>query len=359
MGIEKKAKYSDFKKVDAAFADLKDYWDEKCAVFQATTPNPGLDTMVNIWTLYQAETCVVWSRFASFIEVGGRTGLGYRDTSQDVMAVPHTNPAKVKQRLTELLNGQVSMGYGLHLFDPEWFLPQQKPKFKSPTIAHAPAKSSYIHGPDQACSDDHLWLIPSICDYVKETGDTAFFDEVIPYCDKGEATVWDHMKAALNFSAKKVGPSGICLGLRADWNDCLNLGGGESAMVSFLHHWALLAFVEAAQFLGRQEDGETYRALAAKVRAACERELWDGKWYARGTTASGLKIGTEASEEAKVFIESNSWAVLSDAAPRKHAEAAVAAMDEHLSRLGDCTFCSRVSHGPTTRSVSWAASTKA
>jgi N,N'-diacetylchitobiose phosphorylase len=330
VGIEKKAKYSDFKNVDAAFADLKDYWDEKCAVFQATTPNPGLDTMVNIWTLYQAETCVVWSRFASFIEVGGRTGLGYRDTSQDVMAVPHINPAKVKQRLKELLNGQVSLGYGLHLFDPEWFRPQQKPKFKSPTIAHAPAKSNYIHGPNQACSDDHLWLIPSICDYVKETGDTGFFDEVVPYCNESKATVWDHMRAGLDFSAKYVGPSGICLGLRADWNDCLNLGGGESAMVSFLHHWALNAFVEAAEFLGRHEDAETYRTLATKVRIACEREMWDGKWYARGTTASGLKIGTDASEEAKVFIESNSWAVVSDAAPREHAERAVAAMDEHL-----------------------------
>ncbi len=330
VGLEKKAKYSDLKNVDAAFVDLKQYWDEKCAAFQVATPHPGLDTMVNIWTLYQAETCVVWSRFASFIEVGGRTGLGYRDTGQDVMAVPHTNPSKVKQRLKELLNGQVSMGYGLHLFDPEWFRPQQKLKFKSPTIAHAPAKSSYLHGADQACSDDHLWLIPSICDYVKESGDTTFFDETVPYCDEGEATVWDHMKAGLDFSAKYIGPSGICLGLRADWNDCLNLGGGESAMVSFLHHWALLAFVEAAEFLGRHDDAETYRTLAAKVRTACERELWDGKWYARGTTASGLKIGTEASAEAKVFIESNSWAVVSDAAPRDHAERAVAAIDEHL-----------------------------
>ena len=165
---------------------------------------------------------------------------------------------------------------------------------------------------------------------MKETGDSDFFDEAIPYCDQGDATVWDHMKAALDFSAKMVGPSGICLGLRADWNDCLNLGGGESTMVSFLHHWALLAFVEAAEFAGRRVDAETYHSLAAKVRAACERELWDGNWYARGTTASGLKIGTAASEEAKVFIESNAWAVVSDAAPRERAERAVAAMDEHL-----------------------------
>jgi len=332
VGKAVKAKYSNLANVDAAFADIKNYWDEKCAVFQAKTPHAGLDTMANIWTLYQAETCVVWSRFASFIEVGGRTGLGFRDTSQDVMSVVHTNPTKVKQRIKELLNGQVSSGYGLHLFDPDWFDPakQEAPKFKSPTIAHAPDKSSYIHGIEHTCSDDHLWLIPSICDYVKETGETEFFDQVLPFCDEGEATVWEHMKRGLDFSDKYVGKSGICLGLRADWNDCLNLGGGESAMVSFLHHWALLAFVEAAKFLGRTEDVKKYSAMADKVRAACEKELWDGKWYARGTTASGLKIGTQVSEEAKVFMESNTWAVVSDAAPREHALSAMDAVDEYL-----------------------------
>jgi N,N'-diacetylchitobiose phosphorylase len=329
-GREKKAKYSDFKNVDAAFADLKRYWDEKCATFQAATPHAGLDAMANVWTLYQAETCVHWSRFASFIEVGGRTGLGYRDTGQDIMAVPHSNPAKVRQRIGELLNGQVSDGYGLHLFNPDWFKPQKKAEFKSPTIAHLPAKESYIHGLDQACSDDHLWLIPSICEYVKETGEAQLFDELVPFCDEGTATVWQHMKAALEFSARQVGRSGICKGLRADWNDCLNLGGGESAMVSFLHFWALSHFVEAAHFLGRERDAIHYFVMAENVREACERELWDGEWYARGTTASGLKIGTRANAEAKIFIESNAWAVVSGLARRERAERAVAAMDEHL-----------------------------
>ncbi len=331
-GRETKAKYSDLAAVDAAFADLAAYWEDKLAAFVAATPNAGLDTMVNIWNLYQAETCVVWSRFASFIEVGGRTGLGYRDTSQDVMSVVHTNPGKVRQRIRELLTGQVSEGYGLHLFDPEWFDPekQKAPKFKSPTIAHVPPKSSYIHSAKDACSDDHLWLIPSICEYVKETGDFALFDEHVPFCDEGEATVWEHMRRALDFSDRMVGPSGICLGLRADWNDCLNLGGGESAMVSFLHHWACLAFVEAAEFLGRSSDAVKYRAMADKVRRACERELWDGRWYARGTTASGLKIGTAASEEAKVFMESNTWAVVSGVAGDERARSAMDSVDEWL-----------------------------
>ncbi len=258
--------------VDKAFAALRSYWDKKTATLQCTTPHPGFDTMVNTWTLYQAETCVVWSRFASFIEVGGRTGLGYRDTSQDLMSVVHTNPSKCRQRIIELLRGQVSQGYGLHLFDPDWFDPakQNAPTFKSPTVTRTPDRKSLIHGMEDVCSDDALWIVVSICEYVKETGESALFDEVVPFADEGEATVYEHLKRSLDFSAEQIGQTGICKGLRADWNDCLNLGGGESAMVSFLHHWALRAFVEAAEYLGRAADAAHYAALADKVRAACE-----------------------------------------------------------------------------------------
>ena len=158
-----------------AFAGLKDYWQKKLDLFQCKTPNPGLNTMVNIWNLYQAETCVVWSRFASFIEVGGRTGLGYRDTSQDVMSVPHTNPDKVRQRLIELFQGQVRQGYGLHLFDPEVFKPKEDrfPGAKLPTVVPMPDPADIIHGLEDTCSDDALWIIASVCEYVKETGEVS------------------------------------------------------------------------------------------------------------------------------------------------------------------------------------------
>ena len=331
-GTEIKAKYSEPAAVDSAFEALREYWQKNLDVFQCKTPNEGLDTMTNIWTLYQAETCVVWSRFASFIEVGGRTGLGYRDTSQDVMSVVHTNPAKCQQRIIELLNGQVSAGYGLHLFDPDWFDPekQKAPAFKSPTIAHAPDRQTMIHGLEHTCSDDALWQVVTICEYVKETGDIALFVEIVPFADEGEATVYEHLKRALDFSAEQVGATGICKGLRADWNDCLNLGGGESAMVSFMHHWALRAFVEAAAYLGRVADAEKYSAMADSVREACERELWDGDWYLRGITAKGLKVGSKENEEGKVFIESNTWAVVSEAASPERGRSAMDAVDKYL-----------------------------
>ncbi|HTY39440.1 MAG TPA: N,N'-diacetylchitobiose phosphorylase [Bacteroidota bacterium] len=328
-----RAKYSNGNAVDRAFQDLKTYWNKKLDVFQCKTPSQGMNTMINTWTLLQAETCVVWSRFASFIEVGGRTGLGYRDTSQDVMAVPHTNPDSCRMRIVELLRGQVSAGYGLHLFDPDVFRPKEEklPGVKLPTVVPTPSAADIIHGMEDVCSDDALWIVASVCEYVKETGDAAFFDFVIPFADKGEGTVYEHLKRSLEFSARQIGPNGICLGLRADWNDCLNLGGGQSAMVSFMHYWALQEFIGAAAFLGRTDDVKCFTAMAERVRDACERELWDGEWYSRGVTRSGIKIGSKKNDEGKIFLESNSWAVMSGAVSPERGRSAMDAVHKHLA----------------------------
>ncbi|WP_299019022.1 N,N'-diacetylchitobiose phosphorylase [uncultured Photobacterium sp.] len=333
-GAKLREKYQDFTKVDAAFAAIKEHWNSRCNKFQVKSPNEGLDTMINAWTLYQAETCVVWSRFASFIEVGGRTGLGYRDTAQDAISVPHSNAAMTRKRLVDLLRGQVKAGYGLHLFDPDWFDPEKEDvaPSKSPTVVPTPSDEDKIHGIRDTCSDDHLWLVPTICKYVMETGEESFFEEIIPYADDGDATVYEHMKAALNFSAEHVGQTGICKGLRADWNDCLNLGGGESSMVSFLHFWALQEFIELAKFLGKEADVQKYTEMAANVREACETHLWDdeGGWYIRGLTKNGDKIGTAQQEEGRIHLESNTLAVLSGLASQERGERAMDAVDENL-----------------------------
>lgn len=333
-GQRLRQKYQDSAAVDAAFAEIKHHWESRCNKFKVTSPNEGLDTMINAWTLYQAETCVVWSRFASFIEVGGRTGLGYRDTAQDAISVPHSNPVMTRKRLVDLLRGQVKAGYGLHLFDPDWFDPEMadvEPS-KSPTVVPTPSDADKIHGIDDTCSDDHLWLVPTICKYVTETGEESFLDEVIPYADGGDATVYDHMKAALDFSAEYVGQTGICKGLRADWNDCLNLGGGESAMVSFLHFWALQEFIQLAKHQGKTADIEKYTEMAANVREACETHLWDdeGGWYIRGLTKNGDKIGTAQQTEGRIHLESNTLAVLSGMASQDRGEQAMDAVDENL-----------------------------
>ena len=333
-GKKIREKYSDMANVDAAYAQLKDYWENKFAQLQIKTPNEGMNTLINTWNLYQAEVNIMFSRFASFIEVGGRTGLGYRDTAQDAMTIPHSNPEKCRQRIVELLRGLTTKGYGLHLFSPEWFDPdakkEKKKPFKSPTVIPTVNANDIVHGLEDACSDDALWLVPSIIEYIKETGETGFADEAVTYADGGEGTVYEHMKRILDFSAEQVGATGICKGLRADWNDCLNLGGGESAMVSFLHYWAICHFLQLAEYLGRTEDVEKYQAMRERVGNVCNRELWDKEWFIRGITKNGKKIGTSEDAEGKVHLESNAWAVLSGAADVEKGKRAMDSVDKYL-----------------------------
>ena len=333
-GKKIREKYSDMANVDAAYAQLKDYWENKFAQLQIKTPNEGMNTLINTWNLYQAEVNIMFSRFASFIEVGGRTGLGYRDTAQDAMTIPHSNPEKCRQRIVELLRGLTTKGYGLHLFSPEWFDPdakkEKKKPFKSPTVIPTVNAKDIVHGLEDACSDDALWLVPSIIEYIKETGDAGFADEVVTYADGGEGTVYEHMKRILDFSAEQVGATGICKGLRADWNDCLNLGGGESAMVSFLHYWAISHFLQLAEYLGRTEDVGKYQAMRERVGDVCNRELWDKEWFIRGITKNGKKIGTSEDAEGKVHLESNAWAVLSGAADVEKGKRAMDSVDKYL-----------------------------
>ena len=333
QGEKIKKKYSDLANVDKAYKQLEEYWEEKLSRLQIKTPNEGMNTMINIWNLYQSEVNIMFSRFASFIEVGGRTGLGYRDTAQDAMTIPHSNPDKCKERIVQLLNGLVSKGYGLHLFSPEWFEEKKDKKkpFKSPTVIPGINKKDIIHGIEDACSDDALWLVPSIVEYIKETGEIEFADMEINYADKGRDTVYDHMKSILDFSARKVGKTGVCKGLRADWNDCLNLGGGESAMVSFLHYWAINNFIELAKYLGRQDDVQKYTEMAAKVKKVCDEQLWDGDWYIRGITKNLKKIGTKEDKEGKVHLESNAWAVLSGASDYEKGIKAMDSVHDYLA----------------------------
>ena len=329
-GQAMREKYT-LQKADEEFRRLAEYWDKKLSALQICTPNEGMNTEINLWNLYQSEINVLFSRFTSFIEVGGRVGLGYRDTAQDAMMVPHSDPEKCRARLIELLRALTREGYGLHLFEPRWFEPEQKQQsFRSPTVIPTPEKSQIIHGIKDACADDALWLVSSVVQYIRETGDLSFADVSVTYADGGEDSVYEHLKSILEFSARETGRNGICKGLRADWNDCLNLGGGESAMVSFLHLWAIGNFRDLAYALEREQDVRHYDSLAEEIRIRCRQILWDGEWFIRGITADNRKIGTKEDKEGRVHMESNTWAVISGAATYEQGISAMDSVDRYL-----------------------------
>jgi len=360
-GVDMRAKYQTEVSRDEALAALRDYWAGKRALLAVETPDDAMNALVGTWTLYQCEACVVWSRFASFVEVGGRTGLGYRDTAQDVMSVVHSNPAKTLQRLRELLRGQMSQGYGLHLFDPADLMPQAGGPASARQATVVPgAGRAHLHGLSDCCSDDHLWLVPSMVEWVKETGRLELLDEVVPFADTfaspaereavmgpdagrfdpAPASVYEHLYRAVEFSAEQVGANGIAKGLRADWNDCLNLGGGQTALVTFLHVWAAGALIEVTrQLIAR--GGASSVGLPARLSrleqiiktttAAAERELWDGAWYIRGITRDGVKIGSAACAEGKIFLEHMPWAVISGVASKARATSAMDAVNQYLA----------------------------
>lgn len=331
-GRTMQAKYADVATVDAERARLAAYWKAKQDKLRIRTPHEGMNTMINSWTLLQAETCVVWSRFASFVEVGGRSGLGFRDTAQDVMSVIHTNPTKTHQRIVELLRAQTEAGYGLHLFEPKAFDPDapKLPDVPSPTIVPTPDPKDLIHGLEDTCSDDHLWLVPSVVEYVKETGRLEFLDEEIPFAEGTPATVYEHLTRALDFSSEQIGQNGVALGLRADWNDCLNLGGGETSLVTFLHAWAIQAFLEIARPLGRTEDVAKYEAELARIAKVADTQLWDGAWWIRGYTRDGVKIGSNDNDEGKIFLEHQAWPVIAGITTQERGEASMDSVRELL-----------------------------
>ncbi len=315
---------------DRAFAELRSFWEEKLSALQVETPHENMNRSLNIWNLYQSEINVLFSRFASFIEVGGRTGLGYRDTAQDAMCIPHAEPEMCRRRILQLLHGQMREGYGLHLFDPAVLEKKEEDGFQSPTVIPQADRGSMLHGIRDACADDALWMVPAVTEYVRETGDLSFLEQVVPFADEGAGTVWEHMKAALDFSYGHTGSHGVTLGLRADWNDCLNLGGGESAMVAFLLLWATNHFLDAARATGREGDRRHYGMLKEQMEETCRKVLWDGEWFLRGMTAAGRPIGTHAAAEGKVHLESNTWAVISGAATPEQGKKCMDSVEEWL-----------------------------
>lgn len=309
-----------FGSVPAARAELeklKTHWHALLDRQQVETPDAAFNSMVNVWNAYNALMTFEWSRSCSLVYSGQhRDGLGYRDSVQDVLGVLHSIPELVRDRLLLMLSGQESGGGAQPEINPVHFKPGQMP----------PVELS-----DQR-ADDCLWLFNAIPAYVAETGESDFYDLVVPYADGGEDSVYGHLKRALRFNLHHRGRHGLTCGLKADWNDCIILGeNGESVFVSLQLRFALEVFAGLAAERGLPEDAKWAEAELKTLDAALQEHAWDGEWFIRAFPESGETFGSSKSSEGQIFLNPQSWAVISGAATDAQAESAMRKVDEMLA----------------------------
>lgn len=307
------AAYENKSAAEKELGELKEYWHGKLGNLQVHTPDSDFNNMVNVWNAYNCFITFTWSRAASFIYCGLRNGFGYRDTVQDIQGVIHLAPEMAKEQIVFMLSAQVTNGAGLPLVkythdaghentpdDPEYVKETGHPSYRA---------------------DDALWLFPTIEKYIGESGNAAFLDEEIFYANNGEkGTVYDHLKRAIDFSMNNLGNHGMPAGLHADWNDCLRLGKkGESTFVAFQLVYAIKILKSYAEI---KNDGEYIKYLdeiGAKLDAILEK-CWNEDRFIRGYKEDGEVIGQRTDPEASMWLNPQSWAVISGYATKEQAE---------------------------------------
>lgn len=301
---------------------LRAWWHGKLSGFSVRTPDERFNVMVNTWNAYQCFTTFVWSRAASLFYCGQRNGYGYRDTVQDIQGVIHLDPELARTRLSFMLSAQVHHGAGLPLV-----------KYSHhPGHEDTPGQESYIKetGHPHYRADDALWLFPTVYKYVAETGDKDYLMETIPYADRDEGTVLDHLRRAIDFSLNHLGAHGMPAGLHADWNDCLRLGArGESSFVAFQLYHALRILLELLP--AESSKKEEYERESKRLLKLINEYLWEEDRFIRGFSQEGETIGGKQSPEASMWLNPQSWAVISGAATCEQAERAMQSVWELLN----------------------------
>jgi len=292
-----------FENADEELCKIHKKWDNTLSDMQVNTPCAEMNQMLNCWHAYQTKTTFDWSRFISVYERGVDRGFGFRDSMQDVLGVMHTSPLQVKERIKLLLSIQKSAGDAMSVYYP----------------ATNEAKGG-------GRSDDHLWCILSVCNYVKETGDFDFVNETVPFIDGGEGTVLEHLERAVDFTMNHLGRHGLPDFLHCDWDDSLwriNFSGGaESVFVFFQLAHAAFELIELYKHYNLNNRIEKME----KVYEYCRSKLdiiWDGKWFIRGFTSDGKKFCTDEDEYNKIHLIPQAWAVMSGLADSDRANIAM------------------------------------
>lgn len=299
-------------KVDRAFDELKAYWDSLLSVFTLKSGNAKLDRMVNIWNQYQCMITFCMSRSASFFESGIGRGMGFRDSNQDLVGFVHQIPERARARIIDIASTQFPDGGCYHQYQPL-----------------SKRGNNDIGG---GFNDDPCWLIFGTVAYIKETGDFSILDEMVPFDNQAgsEVTLFEHLKVSMNHVLNNLGPHGLPLIGRADWNDCLNLNcfswdpnesfqttenksegsKAESLMIAGLFVVTGKDYVELCRHLGKHEEAERMAQAVSDMEEAVKKHGWDGNWFLRAYDFFGNKIGSHENEEGKIFIESQGWCTM-------------------------------------------------
>jgi len=305
---------------------LANFWDAYLKTQQVETPDLAFNSMLNIHNPHQCFTTKTWSRYLSYYQLGlGARGIGIRDSSQDVLAVIAALPNEARAFLKTLASFQKRDGSAMHQFNPL-------------TLEGSEGDSLEREDRPHYYSDDHLWVILGVTAYLKETGDFAFLDEIIPFYDKDKsgialesAPLTEHLARALSFTQNDTGAHGLALLGFADWNDTINLPtGAESLFSSHLYGRALLEFCDLLESLGKLSTAAEYRHAYNIMKTRVETTAWDGEWYLMYFDHRSEPIGSHKNTKGQIHLNGQSWAVLSGFASPERARKA---MDAVYTRL--------------------------
>ncbi len=317
------ARFDSVAKIDSALANVKQHWHSRFETLSVQTPDAGFNSMVNMWAPFNNLMTFYWSRTASLVYAGERDGLGYRDTVQDIVGVASLVTNEAHQRLELMLTGQYSNGGAKPVIQP---------------FNHKPGQEAF---PDHYRSDDSMWLFNAVPNFVKETGDIGFYSKVLPYADKGEGTVLDHLRRAIEFNIERSGAHHLPCGLHADWNDCIRLGEkGESVFVAMQLRYALNEYIKIATLVNNNAEAKWGTEQLAILDSNIEKHAWDGEWYLRAYRFDGLKFGSHENAEGKIFMNPQVWAVLSGLASGDRGKQIMTAMHQELATDYGLMLCS-------------------
>ena len=316
IGKQTMAEFGSLERAESELQKLKAHWHDKLGSLTVETPDEEFNHIVNVWGLYNSLITFAWSRAASLVYNGERDGLGFRDSVQDILGVVAAIPDDARQRLELMLTGQLASGGALPVIKPF----EHRPGHETP-----PPDEEYR-------SDDCLWFFNAVPAYVNEMGDFEFYDKVLPYADHGEATVFGHLRRALEFNLERTGRHGLPCGLSADWNDCLRLGYyGESLFVAFQVRFGLTVYAEIAEELGKSGEAAWALAQRDKLDAAIQTTCWDGDWFIWAIAEDGTVYGTKDYEEGQVYLNTQVWSVISGAATAEQAARCMESVQEKLA----------------------------